>query len=406
MTIEPVKDWKTDYDIFDPAYVQDPFAVWDELRKEFPVAHSERHEGSWMPTRYADLFALARDIEHFSSREILVAPRPIRVDANDPNYGVRAPPISSDPPEHTWSRKLLLPWFTVKAVSQYEEETRELCRHLIDKFIDEGRADAATDYAQQIPPRVIAMMLGVSPDNADTFVGWVRATLEQGFLNPEAAVEPRQQLINFFREQVADRQAHPRENDIITYLLNERVDGEPIPLIHILGTCLLLLVAGIDTTWSSIGSALWHLAQNPQDRARLIAEPELMTSGVEELLRAYSPVTMARIVASDVEYNGCPMKENDRLIMNFPAANRDPEKFENPDQVILDRLANPHIAFGVGIHRCAGSNLARMEMKVSLEEWLRRIPNFELENPEAVTWAGGQVRGPRQLPVIFPRGGK
>ena len=406
MTTEPVKDWKTDYDIFDAAYVQDPFPIWDELRQECPVAHSERHEGSWMPTKYADLFALARDVEHFSSREILVAPRPIRPDANDPNYGVRAPPISSDPPEHTWSRKLLLPWFTQKAIAQYEDETRELCNHLIDKFIAEGRADAAVDYAQQIPPRVIAMMLGVSPDNADTFVGWVRATLEQGFLNPEAAVEPRAQLINFFREQVADRQAHPRENDIITYLLNEKVDGEPIGLLHILGTCLLLLVAGIDTTWSSIGSALWHLAQNPQDRARLIAEPELMTSGVEELLRVYAPVTMARIVASDVEYAGCPMREGDRLIMNFPAANRDPEKFENPDQVILDRPANPHIAFGVGIHRCAGSNLARMEMKVSLEEWLRRIPDFRLENPEAVTWAGGQVRGPRQLPVIFPRGGK
>jgi cytochrome P450 len=406
MSIEPVKDWTTDYDIFDPAYVQDPFPIWDELRQQCPVAHSDRHEGSWMPTRYADLFALARDVEHFSSREILVAPRYIRPNTNDPNYGVRAPPISSDPPEHTWSRKLLLPWFTVKAVSQYEEETRELCNHLIDKFIAEGRADAAVDYAQQIPPRVIAMMLGVSPDNADTFVGWVRATLEQGFLNPEAAIEPRQQLINFFREQVADRQAHPRENDIITYLLNEKVDGEPIPLLHILGTCLLLLVAGIDTTWSSIGSALWHLAQNPQDRARLVTEPGLMTSAVEELLRVYAPVTMARIVASDVEYNGCPMKAGDRLIMNFPAANRDPEKFENPDQVILDRPANPHIAFGVGIHRCAGSNLARMEMKVSLEEWLRRIPDFKLENPEAVTWAGGQVRGPRQLPVIFPRGGK
>jgi cytochrome P450 len=131
-----------------------------------------------------------------------------------------------------------------------------------------------------------------------------------------------------------------------------------------------------------------------------------MTNAVEELLRAYSPVTMARIVASDIEYNGCPMKEGDRLIMNFPAANRDPEKFDHPDQVIIDRQQNPHIAFGVGIHRCAGSNLARMEMKVSLEEWLRRIPDFKLENAEGVTWAGGQVRGPRQLPVVFPRGGK
>jgi cytochrome P450 len=179
------------------------------------------------------------------------------------------------------------------------------------------------------------------------------------------------------------------------------VDGEPVPEQHSLGTCFLILVAGIDTTWSSIGSALWHLAQNPQDRKRLIEEAELITSAVEELLRAYSPVTMARYVASDVEYNGCPMKEGDRVLMNFPAANRDPEKFPDPHKVILDRPVNPHVAFGVGIHRCAGSNLARMEMRVAIEEWLKRIPDFELEDPDAVTWAGGQVRGPRSMMVRF-----
>jgi len=127
-----------------------------------------------------------------------------------------------------------------------------------------------------------------------------------------------------------------------------------------------------------------------------------MPVAVEELLRAYSPVTMARYVASDVEYNGCKMSESDKVLMNFPAANRDPEKFENPDQVIIDRAVNPHIAFGVGIHRCAGSNLARMEMRVSIEEWLRRIPDFRLEDPASVTWAGGQVRGPRAMQVVWP----
>ncbi len=127
-----------------------------------------------------------------------------------------------------------------------------------------------------------------------------------------------------------------------------------------------------------------------------------MPTAVEELIRAYSPVTMARIVAEDIEYKGCPMKEGDRVLMNFPAANRDPAKFERANEVVIDRAHNPHIAFGVGIHRCAGSNLARMEMRVAIEEWLRRIPEFRLEDPDAVTWAGGQVRGPRSLPVVFP----
>jgi len=396
------RDWATDYDIFDPRYVRDPYPIWDELRDKCPVAHTEEWGASWMPTKYADLFAIAQDIQHFSSREILVAPIELPPGAEDqPFYGVKAPPISSDPPEHTWSRKLLLPHFSIKAVTPYEEETRALCRSLIDKFIDNGKADAAVDYAQQIPPRVIASMLGVPEEMADTFTGWVRDLLELGLQKPELRGPARMALLSFLNEQINDRRQNPRD-DLISRLLEAEVDGEPVPHMHLLGTCLLIVVAGIDTTWSSIGSALWHLAQHPEDRKKLIDEPELMPNAVEELLRAYSPVTMARVMNEDYEYGGCPMKENDRVLMNFPAANRDPEKFEDPDKVILDRKHNAHIAFGVGIHRCAGSNLARMEMRISIEEWLRRIPDYRLEDPSAVTWAGGQVRGPRQLAVAFP----
>jgi hypothetical protein len=165
--------------------------------------------------------------------------------------------------------------------------------------------------------------------------------------------------------------------------------------------CNLMLVAGIDTTWSSIGSALWHLASTPSDRQRLASEPELFPSAVEELLRYYSPVTMARICQKDIDVAGVSMKAGDRVLMNFPGANHDPEVFDNPDEVILDREKNRHIAFGVGIHRCAGSNLARMEMDVALRVWMERIPEFELSDPDAVTWAGGQVRGPRNIPVRF-----
>ncbi len=123
---------------------------------------------------------------------------------------------------------------------------------------------------------------------------------------------------------------------------------------------------------------------------------------VEEFLRAYSPVTMARIARNDTEIGGCPVKAGERVLLSFPAANRDPEAFENPEEVIIDRAVNRHVAFGAGIHRCAGSNLARMEMQVAIEEFLAMIPEFELADPAAVTWAGGQVRGPRNLPVVFP----
>jgi hypothetical protein len=189
---------------------------------------------------------------------------------------------------------------------------------------------------------------------------------------------------------------------LITELLSATVDGEPVPETYIVGVCNLMLVAGIDTTWSAIGSSLWHLAQNPDDRRRLRDEPSLWPTAIEELLRAYSPVSMARLVDHDTEFQGCPMHAGDRVLMPFPAANRDPRQFADPDEVILDREHNRHVAFGAGIHRCAGSNLARMEMRVSIEEWLKRIPDFKLEDPSAVTWAGGQVRGPRSMMVTFP----
>src|SRR5690606_28451772 len=151
---------------------------------------------------------------------------------------------------------------------------------------------------------------------------------------------------------------------------------------HVIGTMVLLMIAGIDTTWSAIGASLWHLAQHSDDRKRLASEPELMPTAVEELLRAYAPVTMARLVAKDFEFNGCRMKEGDWLLLPFPAANRDPDVFPQADQVILDRAENRHAAFGLGIHRCLGSNLARMELRVALEEWMARFPEFELVDPD------------------------
>ena len=168
------------------------------------------------------------------------------------------------------------------------------------------------------------------------------------------------------------------------------------------GNVGLMLIAGIDTTWSSIGSALWHLATHPEDRKRLVDEPELIPTAVEEFLRAYSPVSMARIAKEDTTLGDREVKKGDRVILSFPAANRDPEAFENPEEVIIDRERNRHVAFGSGIHRCAGSNLARMEMQVAIEEMLRMIPEFELEDGGEVTWAGGQVRGPRNIPATFP----
>lgn len=400
-TPKPVTDIHTDYDIFDPAFVLDPTEAWTEIREsKCPIARTERWGGSWMPTRYEDVVAIAHEHETFTSRGIIVVPPPPGA-FEGPYGGVTAPPITSDPPDHLWHRRLVLPTFSPQSVAKYEQSTKNFCNELIDKFIDKGVGDAAGDYAQHIPVRVISTMLGVSVDMADEFTSWVRGVLEQGLTDPELRMASRMKILQFFLGQLEDRKKNPREHDLITELINSEVDGQKVGDNYVLGVCNLMLVAGIDTTWSAIGSSLWHLAQQPEHRRQLRENDELWPTAIEELLRVYSPVTMARIVDHDTEFQGCPMKTGDRVLMSFPAANRDPRMFENPDQVILDREHNRHVAFGSGIHRCAGSNLARLELRIALQTWLERIPEFELVDPAAVTWAGGQVRGPRRCLVSF-----
>ena len=391
----------TDYDIFDPAYIIDPFPVMDEIRESAcPIARTERWGGSWLPTRYDDIVAMAQEHDLFTSRSIIVTPPP-PVQFEGPYADVAAPPITSDPPEHHWHRRLILPFFAPQAVAKFEDGTRDLCNQLIDGFIDHGTADAAADYAQQIPVRVIATMLGVPTNMSDEFTSWVRGVLEVGLTDPKVRLESRMKILDYFRAEIDDRKANPREDDMITTLLNSEVDGKKVPENYVHGVCNLMLIAGVDTTWSSIGATLWHLAQHPEHRAQLRDKPAMWPMALEELLRVYAPVTMARQVDRDTEFQGYPMHAGDRILMAFPAANRDPRQFENPDEVIFDREHNRHVAFGAGIHRCAGSNLARLELRVALQTWLARIPEFQLVDPSAVTWAGGQVRGPRICQVAF-----
>lgn len=397
--IEPVVDWAEDFDIFDDAFVKDPYPVWQDLRDSgCPFARTERRQVSYMPTTFDGVRQVAADTENFSSFSVSVTPTPTSYD--DAGNRLRSI-ITSDQPDHTPERRLMLPFFAPKAVEKYREHTQELCRQLIREFIEEGRADIAGDYARQIPPRIIALILGIDPEMADDFTTWVQGVLELGLQDDEVREHYAEIIRNFFVDEIKDRIENPGD-DLISFLLQAEIDGEAVPMNVVRGNVGLMLIAGIDTTWSSIGSALWHLASHPEDRQRLVDEPELIPTAVEEFLRAYSPVTMARVAAKDTQLGDRLVKEGERIVLSFPAANRDPEAFENPEEVIIDRQINRHIAFGSGIHRCAGSNLARLEMQVAIGEFLAMVPEFELEDPDAVTWAGGQVRGPRYLPVTFP----
>lgn len=390
-----VTDWATDFDHTDDVWAADPYPIWDELREKCPIAHSDRYGGVWLPTRHDDVAAIAYDTEHFTSRSILVTE--FRPPLELAPQGI-APPISSDPPFHRSARRLLLPAFAPKAIDKLEPFTRLYCEGLVDAVRDRGVVDAAEEYAQHIPVRVIAHMLGFPEEDADRFRGFVKHVLEGVALPMDERAEGMMVLFEYLRDQIQDHIDNPRD-DLTTYFLNAEMDGQPLDEGHVGGTIALLLLAGIDTTWSAIGASLWHLAGHPEDRERLVNEPDLLPIAMEELLRAYAPVTMARLVRNDMDWNGCPMKADEWVLLPFPSANRDPEFFDDADKVIIDREENRHAAFGLGIHRCAGSHLARMELRVALETWLEAFPSFSLDDPGAVTWSGGQVRGPRKLPI-------
>jgi cytochrome P450 len=391
----PVADWATDFSHLEPEWAADPYPIQDDLRERCPIAHTGRFGGGWLPVRYEDVAAIAYDTENFSSRAIIMSNfRPPRDIA--PIGG--SPPISSDPPFHHDARKLLLPAFTKTAIARLEPATRAFCHSLIDQFGAAETVDAARDYAQHIPVRVIADMLGFPPEDGPQFREFVNDLLEGVNLEFEEREARVGRLFDYLLEQVHDHLDRPRE-DLTTYLLEAEIFGQKLTADHVVGTMALLLIAGIDTTWSAIGSSLWHLARVPEDRRRLVAAPELLPTAMEEFLRAYAPVTMARLVTGDVTWRGVDMKADDWILLSFPAANRDPAQFERAGEVVVDRAVNRHAAFGLGIHRCLGSHLARMELRVALAAWLERVPEFSLADPGAVTWSTGQIRGPRSLPV-------
>jgi cytochrome P450 len=394
----PVSDWATDFSHADPGWAADMFSIQDDLRQRCPVAHTERFGGVWLPTRYDDVASIAYDTDRFSSRAIVISNFRPPLDLA-PVGGT--PPISSDPPFHHDARKLLLPAFTKTAISRYEESSRAYCNALIDAFdTSDGKSvvDAAQDYAKYIPMRVIADMLGLPQQDTALFAQFVEDVIGTVDLPPEERGERLSPLFDYLYDQVRDHVDHPRE-DLTTHLINAELYGQKLGPDHVVGTIVLLLIAGIDTTWSAIAASLWHLAGHPADRERLVASPETLPTAIEELLRAYAPVTMARLVKEDLHFGDVDMKAEDWILLSFPAANRDPAKFDQADQVVIDREVNRHAAFGLGIHRCLGSHLARMEMRVALEVWLSRIPEFSLADPAAVTWSTGQIRGPRALPI-------
>ena len=396
--LPPVTDWVHDWDWLDEQWGPNAIDIWNDVRAVCPVATTERYGRAFMPVTYEAVAQVAHDTEHFSS---------IYVNVGRPDAVRRpAPPITSDPPEHHGHRRLLLPSFSPKVIAPMEQDMREFCRGLIAALEGRDRCDVSDEYSQHIPVHGICELLGVPEADADMFRDWIFRNFQLAPRDNAVREQVGAEMDEYLTRLLHEREAEPRD-DLLTLVSSSQIDGEPIPVELQLGYAKLMIIAGIDTTWSAIGSGLWHLAQHPDERAMLAAASDddmIWTTAIEEILRYYAPVTMGRKVIADTEVAGCPVRAGEQMLVTFPAANHDPAQFDHPDEFQIDRAHNRHVAFGLGVHRCLGSNLARLEMLVGIQEWVRAFPNFELDPDRNTTWANGQVRGPRSLPVLLDPG--
>ncbi len=392
-----VQDWLHDWDWLDDQWGSNAIEIWNRVRAVSPMATTERYGRAFMPVTMEAVAAVAHDTEHFSS---------IWVNVGRPDAPRRpAPPITSDPPDHHGHRRLLLPAFSPKRIAPLEDELRHFCRTLIADLGDSPTADAAEQYSQHIPVHGICILTGLPEADADLFRDWIYRNFQLAPRDNNVRMQVMREMTEYIDVQLRDRQVNPQD-DMLTLVANAEIDGEPVEWDLKVGYIRLMIIAGIDTTWSAIGSGLWHFAQHPDEVARLVAVPDddlLWQLGTEEVLRYYAPVTMARKVIADTEVVGCPVHAGEQMLLTFPAANHDPAAFDDAHVFQLDREKNRHVAFGLGIHRCVGSNLARLELTVALQEWLRAFPNYSLDPAGTVTWANGQVRGPRNIPVLLNR---
>ncbi len=353
------------------------FDDYQTMHNQCPVSWSEHYGGFWTLTRMEDIRVAEHDWDTFS-----VAPSMIL-----PSFGTDRPliPLDIDPPELTGYRQILLPFFTPKRMDALLPRTHEIANDLLDDVANQDVFDASV-YSRMVPAMVFGEYCGFPMQDAAQFDQWVEDIVFARTDDETIARAAAADVYDYFRDLIAQRRRDPGE-DVISALLQADNRGQKLTDDEMLDICYLLFVAGLETTAGTIRVALWHLAQEPEALAALVADPSRIPKATEEFLRALSPVqAMARTLKVDTTIGGVAMKAGERVVLAFGAANRDPEVFECPHDIQLDRSSNPHIAFGAGAHRCLGSNLARREVNVALQEFIARYPKFELAEP--TTWHG------------------
>lgn len=371
----------------------------NELRETSPVFFNTHAQGYWMFTRYDEVREMYQHPEIFSSESITPwEPEPV----------YRFVPTQIDPPEHSKYRQLVSRWFAPNAVKRIEPQAHEVARRLVTELAPRGECDVITDFAMRLPTEVFLALIGVPQADADLFVPWVEdffAGFGGDLAQQEAMGAALGGIRQYWVDVLAARQddTEEREHDFVSMLLHSSVDGEPLGDALILDILTVLVLAGLDTTRGQLGYLFRHLAANPADRRRLIEEPQLIPSAVEESLRLYTIIFGdGRKVAQDTEFHGCPLSKGDMVYGLVSGANRDPRVYDRPDEFIVDRRSNNHLGFAGGPHRCLGAHLARMVMKVAVEEWLAVVPDFRIaSDTPLMERGGGAMMALLSLPVSW-----
>lgn len=400
-----------EFDHFSPAFAADPAGAFRDLREKCPVAHSDAHGGFWVLTRREDVATVALDDATFSSARvppvgehesaIIIPPTPAPM---------RSVPIELDPPESKIYRSMLNP-----LMSPSVSETRlrpvvaELTTYFIDRVIETGRADLILDIASPVPAMFTLLWLGLPTEEWERFAFIQHAIVSNPPDSPEmaeaaAGYEWQYGLIG---EAIARKRVEPGD-DVISYLIRQQVDGRPLPDISIMEMVFLLIAGGVDTTTSLTGQAIRYLYEHPQSLPAIGGTKQELQRATEEFLRVFCPVTaLARTVVQPTTLGGQQLQIGDRVLLAWYAANRDPDECPEPDEVRLDRFPNRHTAFGLGIHRCLGSNLARLSFQEMVRQVFGRLHELRIDLDAASAYpAIGINSGWSKLPATFTPGPK
>jgi cytochrome P450 len=362
---------------------------WDlakELRDGSPVYFNTFAQGYWIFTRHDAVKDIYKTPELFSSESFTPW---------DPEPIYRFVPTQIDAPDHIKYRRILNPWFSPRAIEAAEDDLRALCRSLVEEVASKGTTDFVSEFALRYPTEAFLQVIGILPKDADLFVTWVEDFFA-GFGGDPAGLERMtgalQGIQAYWAAALDERrgEAEPRPGDLASHLLHSTFDERPLTDTEMLDMLTVLVLAGLDTTRAELGYMFRHLAEHPEERRRLIEEPELIPLAVEEVLRYYTIIFGdGRKVTRDVEFHGVELKQGEMVYGLVSAANRDPDHWERGEEFVIDRQRNNHMGFANGPHRCLGMHLARREMKIAVEEWLRLIPDFEIASDEELTERGG-----------------